>query len=147
MLFWSYYISYQKLQHGRNLSLLPKWGKRYNNKRKIEFVNWRSIFLLSCVWTLDEWMACIKGRSLTTSTKYYLLLSTYPWLNSFTVEGKICIPFTFTVCNTYLPHLLNAVCERPLRVRSTIQAATIHVSSCNAMHRNQFWNKVDTVAS
>ena len=26
----------------------------------------------------------------------------------------------------------------PLRVRSTIQAATIHVSCYNAMHRNQF---------
>ena len=88
-------------------------------------------------------MACIKGRSLTTSTKYYLLLSTYPWLNSFTVEGKFFYTVYIYVQNvtltSYLPHLLNAVCERPLRVRSTtIQAATIHVSSCNAMHRNQF---------
>ena len=69
-------------------------------------------------------MACIKGRSLTTSTKYYLLLSTYPWLNSFTVEGKFVYRLHLqTVTLTYVPHFLNAVCERPLKVRSTIQAA------------------------
>ena len=65
----------------------------------------------------------ISGRSKTTLTRFWSFLTPYlvptpcwHWrVNSFV--GKICILLTFQVPPTYLPHLVNVVCECTLRQR------------------------------
>ena len=60
----------------------------------------------------------IMGRSLTTLNKFCPLLTTYLhwhcWINFFTVTRKNMHVIDISSTTTYLPHLVNIVCERPL---------------------------------
>ena len=56
-------------------------------------------------WNLPIW-----GRSQTTLTRFWLFLTTYPPVLTFQMGWTKNAHFW----TTYLPHLVNVVCERPL---------------------------------
>ena len=74
-------------------------------------------WLLKDVSIMDVTSYAIRGRSFA---KFCLLLTTHLTLWTFVKDflyfykGKICITLTFPVPPTYLPCLVNVVCERPL---------------------------------
>ena len=55
----------------------------------------------------------IGGRSQTTLTRFWLFLTTYPPALTFSMVYTLTKTGHFW--NTYLPRLVNVVCERPLR--------------------------------
>ena len=65
----------------------------------------------SMVW--KDWVFELRGRSKTTLTRFWLFLTTYPPALIFSIVWTLTKRGQFWP--TYLPRLVNVVCERPLR--------------------------------
>ena len=112
-------VKYCRLGAGgvQNIEKFAEWIDlwKYNSLYAISKNIWLYCAIGPAAWLAStiSWPIWIRGHSQTTLTRFWLFLTTYPHVWTFSMVCTLTKSGHFWI--TYLPHLVNVVCECPLR--------------------------------